>query len=130
MAPRKKSGKAARRIQITKIFASRLTEYLDYYAALADRYPAALVRKLQETTLPRLQNFPESGRAIEDLTVLEAFSDSRAVVEVLATVKDLSSSLTLREIILDKNFKILYGYDTKNVILLAIKHMAKKEYDF
>lgn len=50
------------------------------------------------------------------------------MANLLKEIEIEKQKLNLREIILDKNFKILYGFDGKTVAFLNVKHMAKKDY--
>lgn len=125
----KKAGKGReRRVLVTGAFSKLLTLYLDDYAKKSSRYPATLLARMRDIILPQIKNFPESGRGVEDLNILKAFADSPAMGHLLSEIHARAAKIELREVILDRNFKILYGYDGKRVILLSLRHMAKQRY--
>lgn len=128
MAAHKKQGSYLRHILIADAISTQLMSYLDYYAEKSPAYPKTLITKLRGICLPQLKSFPESGSPVMDIEILKNFIRSPSVAKLLDRIRTHSKSLMLKEIILDKNFKILYGYNKKNVVLLAIKHAAKRSY--
>lgn len=115
-------------IYFTRYFNQKLNFFLDYYQTVSQEYPLKIINKLQNSCVPQLKNFPESGRAIEDLEVIKKLMNSPFVTNLLKEIEVTKQKLNLREIILDKNFKILYGHDGETVVFLNVKHMAKKDY--
>lgn len=125
-----RSRKKVRSVLLTRKFAGRLEESCAYYASKSPGYLRGILVKLRDKTIPHLQKFPEMGAAVEDMRLLTGFSDSPLMSDLLTEISQLSrkAKLSLREILLDRNFKILYGFNDKVVVLLTLKHMSQRGY--
>lgn len=128
MGPSKKRRRFRYSVLFTRTFSTLLAGHLDYYKKFSSSYPQELLKKLKEKCLPQLLKFPDSGRLIEDLGILQGFRDSPVIDVLLKGIHVEKENLNLREIVLDRNFVVLYGFNHRHVVFLSIKHSARKEY--